>query len=68
MRKVISEWRPLKDELCILYLDGKAPSKPYHNYRIEGNIYKPVPMSNTDGTCIAIKCTGSFLDKEVEFI
>lgn len=68
MCKVVDEWRPLKNELHVLYLDEKTPLKPYWNYRIDGKIYKPIPMSNTNGTCIALEGEGDFIGKEVEFV
>ena len=76
MCKVIDVWRPLQNKICILYLDEKTPLKPYLNYRIEGNIYKPVPMSfhrnssniQVQENCIAIEAEGNFVGKEVEFV
>lgn len=68
MCKVIKEWQPLKNELYILYLDEKTPLKPYWNYRIEGKTYKPIPMTNTGGMCIALEGEGNFVGKEVEFV
>ena len=76
MCKVIKQWRPVKNELCILYLDEETPSKSYWNYRIDDKIYKPIPMSfyrnNSSAkmceNCIAIEGEGIFVGKEVEFV
>lgn len=66
MFKVISQW-VARDELLVLYLDEEIPRyKPYSFYRIDGKIYKPVPMSHTGGKCIAINGNGNFIGKKVE--
>ena len=69
---VIEQWRPRQDDLCVLYLDRAktvtSARDDYRYYRIAGTIYKPVPMSHANGTCIAIKGEGNFVGKEVEFI
>ena len=66
--KVIGEWRPVKSELCVLYLEGEIPNKRYFQYKIDGKIYNYVPISAAGSKCIAIKGEGSFVGKEVEFI
>ena len=70
--KITEQWRPNEDELCVLWLDNAklitSAEDDYRFYRIDGVIYKPVPMSHANGKCIAIKSTGDFVGKEVEFI
>lgn len=70
--KVVSQWRPLQNELCVLYLDKAktvtSTQDDYRYYQIDGMIYSPVSMSHTNGKCIAIKGTGDFVGKEVEFV
>lgn len=70
--KVTEQWRPNGDDLCILCLDSTklmtSANDDYRFYRIGGVIYKPVQMLHTNGKCIAIKSTGDFVGKEVEFI
>lgn len=70
--KVIDQWRPRQTSLCVLYLDNPkvvtTSDEDYHNFRIDGTIYKPVPMSHGNGKCIAIEGEGNFIGKEVEFI
>ena len=69
MSKVTEQWSPLNDGRWVLYLDVPLPKyKPYRSYRIDGKIYKPIPMSHTGGKCIAIKGEGNFVGKEVEFV
>lgn len=69
---IVEQWRPNNDELCVLYLnEAKAVTSPindYRNYRIDGTIYKPIPMSHSEGKCIAIRGNGDFVGKTVEFI
>lgn len=69
---IVEQWRPNNDELCILYLNEAktvtSPTDDYRNYRIDGKIYKPIPMSHTGGKCIAVRGEGNFVGKEVEFI
>lgn len=69
---VIEQWRPQQNDICILYLDKAkvvtSADDDYRKYRIGGIIYKPVSMSHGNGKCIAIKGTGNFVGKEVEFI
>ena len=69
---VINQWRPRKDDLCILYLGREkivaSASDDFRNYRIDGVVYKPVSMSHWNGRVIAIKGEGNFIGKEVEFI
>lgn len=68
MSKITEQWA-LRSDIVILYLDEEPPRYvPYRNYRIDGVIYKPIPMSHTGGKCIAIKGAGNFVGKKVEFI
>lgn len=65
----VKEQWGVQDDLIVLYLDEVIPRyKHYHSYRIDGIIYKPVPMSHGNGKCIAIRGEGNFVGKEVEFI
>ena len=75
MRKIIEEWKPLPDKnIYILTLDKtviiKNAKDDFHNYRIDGKVYKPVPMSpSLSGTkCITVKGEGGFVGKTVEFV
>ncbi len=69
MSKIIKEWSPQKNDKYVLYLDKELPhNKLYHNYRIGGVIYKPIPMSHTNGKCIAVQGAGNFVGKEVELV
>ena len=42
--------------------------EPYRFYRIDGKVYTPIPMSQTNGKCIALRAQGDFIGKEVEFV
>ena len=70
--KVTGQWRPNGNKLCVLYLDNAklltSASDDYRFYRIDGMIYKPIPMSHANGKCIAINGEGNFVGKEVEFV
>ncbi len=69
MSRILKEWSPQKNDKYILYLDKELPhNKPYRNYRIGGVIYKPIPMSHTNGKCIAVQGEGNFVGKEVELV
>lgn len=69
---VIEQWRPQQNDLCVLYLDKAkvvdSANDDYRNFRIGGITYEPVPMSHTNGKCIAIKGEGNFVGKHVEFV
>ena len=68
MCKVIEQWA-MSHNLLVLYLNEEIPRyKPYRNYYIDGVIYEPVPMSHTNGKCIAIEAEGNFVGKEVELV
>ena len=70
IHKVIEQWN--FNGICVLRLDkGKVVSSPkddYRSYRIDGVIYKPVSMSHPSDNFVALKGTGNFVGKEVEFI
>ena len=74
VRKIIEEWKPFVDKnLYILTVDKIIPlvtGEIYNNYRIDGKLYKPVPMSpSLSGTkCITIRGEGGFVGKEIEFL
>ena len=62
VRKIIGEWKPLPDKnIYVLTLDKsviiKNAEDDFRNYRINGKLYKSVPMSpSLSGTkCISIK-------------
>ena len=66
--KVVSQWA-VQENLLVLCLDEEISRyKSYRNYRIDGIIYKPIPMSHTFGKCIAVQGGGSFDGKEVELV
>ena len=68
MCSVIGQWA-VRQELLVLYLDKEIPRyESYRNYRIDGVIYKPIPMSHTNRKCIAIQAEGNFVGKEVELM
>ena len=68
--KIIEQWH--FNDVSVLRLDHDkkvtSPSNDYRNYLINGITYKPVPMSHPRDDFIAIKSTGNFVGKEVEFI
>ena len=68
--KVIEQW--IFNGIYVLMLDNKkvvsSSKDDYRSYRIDGVVYKPVPMSHPSDNFIAIKGTGNFVGKEVEFI
>lgn len=70
--KVVKQWRPNNDKLCILYLSEAktvtSSSDDYQFCRIDDVIYKPIPMSHVGGKCIAVREAGDFVGKTVEFI
>ena len=66
MSKVIKEWSPQNNDKYILYLDEELPNKSYRFYHIGGIKYEPIPMSHTNGKCIAVQGEGSFVGKDVE--
>jgi len=74
VRKIIEEWKPFADKnLYILTVDEIIPlvtGEIYNFYRIDGKVYKPVPMSpSLSGTkCISVKGEGGFVGKTVEFV
>lgn len=50
-----------------LFLENEAPSTAWSNVRINGAVYRPVPVYDLP-KCIAIEADGEFAGKIVEFI
>ncbi len=68
MCQVTGQWS-VREDLLVLYLDEEIPRyEPYRFYRIDGKVYTPIPMSQTNGKCIALRAQGDFIGKEVEFV
>lgn len=66
MRKVVYQCR-ITDKYTILQLDGPIPLDAFHQYSIDGTTYDPVALYDVPNG-IAIRETGHFVGKTVEFI
>ncbi len=66
MRKVVSQFR-IADEYTVLQLDGHIPMKPHRKYLIDGAAFELVSVYDLPN-CIAIRESGEFVGKTVEFI
>jgi len=64
MRKVTYEFSA--GEYTILKLDGPIPQKQHTTYIIDGKKYDIVPVYDMPN-CIAVRATGNFIGKEVQF-
>lgn len=53
---------------CTLSGRGNPTLRALSFYRIDGKVYTPIPMSQTNGKCIALRAQGDFIGKEVEFV
>ena len=67
MYRVIDAWNVIGNGRYILTLNEDTPLEPYNNYRIGGEIYKPLPLTGSR-RWIAVKGKGNFVGKEVEFV
>ena len=74
IRKIVEERRVLPNRnIYLLTLDEpvivRSAEEDYRNFRIDGKLYKPVPMSGQflKIKFISVEGEGNFVGKEVEF-
>lgn len=65
VRTVVSDFSVGKYR--VLKLDGAKPNKQYNAYRIDGIVFKIIPLYDAVN-CIAVESSDSFVGKTVEFI
>ena len=65
MRTVVSDFGVGKYR--VLKLDGAKPTNPYNAYRIDGVVFRIVPIYDAVN-CIAVESSDNFTGKTVEFI
>lgn len=66
MRNVVSQFR-IADKYTVMQLDGPVPMKSHRKYRIDGVEHQIIPLYDLPN-CIAVRETGDYVGKTVEFV